>query len=105
MHGGDDRGKRAANDPGRERHRPRVAARPAGERCRGLRRASEAMLRKRRLPGGPARLPRKAKTRLLGKITRNMKSIFFEQTGGPEVLRFGDRPTPEPAKGEVLVKL
>ena len=34
-----------------------------------------------------------------------MKSIFFEQTGGPEVLRFGDRPTPEPAKGEVLVKL
>jgi NADPH2:quinone reductase len=34
-----------------------------------------------------------------------MKAIYIEQTGAPEVLRFGDRPTPEPGKGEVLVKL
>ena len=34
-----------------------------------------------------------------------MKAVYIEQTGGPEVLRFGDRPTPEPGKGEVLVKL
>ena len=34
-----------------------------------------------------------------------MKAVYIEQTGGPEVLRFGDRPLPEPAKGEVLVKL
>lgn len=34
-----------------------------------------------------------------------MKAIYIEQTGGPEVLRFGDRPAPEPGKGEVLVKL
>ena len=34
-----------------------------------------------------------------------MKAIYIEQTGGPDVLRFGDRPVPEPAKGEVLVKL
>jgi NADPH:quinone reductase-like Zn-dependent oxidoreductase len=34
-----------------------------------------------------------------------MKAAYIEQTGGPEVLHFGDRPIPEPAKGEVLVKL
>ena len=34
-----------------------------------------------------------------------MKAIYIEQTGGPEVLRFGDRPLPEPAQGEVLVKV
>ncbi len=34
-----------------------------------------------------------------------MKAVYIEQTGGPEVLRLGDRPAPEPAKGEVLVKL
>lgn len=34
-----------------------------------------------------------------------MRAAYIEQTGGPEVLRFGDRPIPEPAKGEVLVKL
>ena len=34
-----------------------------------------------------------------------MKAAYIEQMGGPEVLRFGDRPTPELAKGEVLVKL
>jgi len=34
-----------------------------------------------------------------------MKAVFIEQTGGPEVLSFGDRPVPEPAAGEVLVKL
>jgi NADPH2:quinone reductase len=34
-----------------------------------------------------------------------MKAVYIEQTGGPEVLRCGDRPVPEPGKGEVLVKL
>lgn len=34
-----------------------------------------------------------------------MNAVWMEKTGGPEVLCFGDRPTPEPAKGEVLVKL
>jgi NADPH:quinone reductase len=34
-----------------------------------------------------------------------MKAIYIEQTGGPAALQYGDRPMPEPAKGEVLVKL
>ena len=34
-----------------------------------------------------------------------MKAIYIEQTGGPEVLRFGDRPLAEPGPGEALVKL
>ncbi len=34
-----------------------------------------------------------------------MKAVYIEQTGGCDVLRFGDRPAPEPAAGEALVKL
>jgi NADPH2:quinone reductase len=34
-----------------------------------------------------------------------MKAVWIEQTGGPEVLQFGDRPEPVPGAGEVLVKL
>jgi NADPH2:quinone reductase len=34
-----------------------------------------------------------------------VKAVYIEQTGGPEVLQFGDRPMPEPGAGEVLVKL
>src|SRR5215467_8261928 len=34
-----------------------------------------------------------------------MKAIYIERTGGPEVLTFGERPTPEPGAGEVLVKV
>jgi NADPH2:quinone reductase len=34
-----------------------------------------------------------------------MNAVYIEQTGGPEVLQFGERPAPEPAAGEVLVKL
>jgi NADPH2:quinone reductase len=34
-----------------------------------------------------------------------MKAAYIEQTGGPDVLRVGDRPLPELAKGEALVKL
>jgi NADPH2:quinone reductase len=34
-----------------------------------------------------------------------MKAVYIEQTGSPEVLRFGDRAISEPAKGEVLVKV
>ena len=34
-----------------------------------------------------------------------MKAIYIEQTGGPEVMRLGDRPVPELQKDEVLVKV
>jgi len=34
-----------------------------------------------------------------------VKAVWIEQTGGTEVLQFGDRPIPEPGAGEVLVKL
>jgi len=34
-----------------------------------------------------------------------MKAIFFEEHGGPEVLKFGELPNPEPKPGEVLVKV
>ena len=34
-----------------------------------------------------------------------MKAIYIDQTGGPEVMQLGERPAPEPAAGEVLVKL
>jgi NADPH:quinone reductase len=34
-----------------------------------------------------------------------MKAAYIERTGGPEVLTFGERPTPEPGAGEVLVKV
>jgi NADPH2:quinone reductase len=34
-----------------------------------------------------------------------MKAVWIGQTGGSEVLQFGDRPVPEPGAGEVLVKL
>jgi len=34
-----------------------------------------------------------------------MKAILFHQHGGPEVLEYTDFPTPEPRKGEVLIRL
>jgi NADPH2:quinone reductase len=34
-----------------------------------------------------------------------MRAIYIEKTGGPEVLQFGERPAPEPGKGEVLVRI
>lgn len=34
-----------------------------------------------------------------------MKAVYIEQTGGVEVLKYGDLPQPEPGAGEVLVKL
>jgi NADPH:quinone reductase len=34
-----------------------------------------------------------------------MKAVYIEQTGGPDVMHYGDRPTPEPGAGEVLVKI
>jgi len=34
-----------------------------------------------------------------------MKAVFFEKPGGPEVLLYGDRPTPEPAPGEVRIQV
>lgn len=34
-----------------------------------------------------------------------MKAAYFESTGSPDVIQFGDLPTPEPKPGEVLVKV
>jgi NADPH2:quinone reductase len=34
-----------------------------------------------------------------------MKAVFIAETGSPDVLRFGDRPMPQPGPGEALVKL
>jgi NADPH2:quinone reductase len=34
-----------------------------------------------------------------------MKAIYIEQTGGPEVLKYGDMPKPEPAPGHALIKV
>jgi NADPH2:quinone reductase len=34
-----------------------------------------------------------------------MKAVYIEQTGGADVLRYGDLPNPEPAAGQVLVKV
>lgn len=34
-----------------------------------------------------------------------MKAVFFDQTGGPEVLQYGELPRPEPQPGEVLVRI
>jgi NADPH2:quinone reductase len=34
-----------------------------------------------------------------------MKAVFIEQTGGPDVLKFGDFPTPQPAPGQALIKV
>jgi NADPH2:quinone reductase len=34
-----------------------------------------------------------------------MKAAFLETTGGPEVIRYGDVPTPAPKTGEVLVRV
>ena len=34
-----------------------------------------------------------------------MKAAFLETPGGPEVLHYGDLPTPAPRAGEVLVKV
>lgn len=34
-----------------------------------------------------------------------MKAAYLETTGGPDVLQFGDLPTPSPGEGEVLVRV
>jgi NADPH2:quinone reductase len=34
-----------------------------------------------------------------------MKAAFLETTGPPEVIRYGDLPTPAPGKGEVLIRV
>jgi NADPH2:quinone reductase len=34
-----------------------------------------------------------------------MKAAYFETTGGPEVIRYGDLPEPKPQAGEVLVRV
>lgn len=34
-----------------------------------------------------------------------MKAVFFEKTGGVEVLKYGEMPTPEPKAGEALVRV
>jgi NADPH2:quinone reductase len=34
-----------------------------------------------------------------------MKAAYFETTGGPEVIKYGELPTPEPKQGEVRMKV
>jgi NADPH2:quinone reductase len=34
-----------------------------------------------------------------------MKAAYFEKTGGPEVIQYGELPRPTPGKGEVLVRV
>src|SRR6267154_1857811 len=34
-----------------------------------------------------------------------MKAVYIEETGSPDVLRFGEQPTPVPAAGQALVKI
>jgi NADPH:quinone reductase-like Zn-dependent oxidoreductase len=34
-----------------------------------------------------------------------MKAVYFDETGGPEVLRFGDVPRPAPGAGQALVRV
>jgi len=34
-----------------------------------------------------------------------MKAVFVEQTGGPENLKYGELPTPQPGPGQALVKI
>ena len=34
-----------------------------------------------------------------------MKAVFIEHTGGPEVLKYGDLPTPQPATGQAVVRV
>jgi NADPH:quinone reductase len=34
-----------------------------------------------------------------------MRAAYYTETGGPEVIRYGDLPTPTPGPGEVLVKV
>ncbi len=34
-----------------------------------------------------------------------MKAAFIESTGSPDVIRYGDLPTPAPKQGEVLVRI
>ncbi|MCS7160719.1 MAG: alcohol dehydrogenase catalytic domain-containing protein, partial [Gemmatales bacterium] len=34
-----------------------------------------------------------------------MKAAYYTETGGPEVIRYGELPTPEPREGEVLVRI
>src|SRR5262245_20424029 len=34
-----------------------------------------------------------------------MKAAYYETTGGPEVIRYGELPTPVPKDGEVLVRV
>jgi NADPH2:quinone reductase len=43
--------------------------------------------------------------RLAGPTGDTMKAAFYETTGGPEVIQFGDLPKPEPKEGEVLVRV
>ena len=45
------------------------------------------------------------KNELQSQVPSTMKASVYREFGGPEVLRYEDIPTPEPAKDEVLVKV
>jgi NADPH2:quinone reductase len=49
-------------------------------------------------PDGSLHLP-------LGLEGATMKAAYYEKTGGPEVIQYGEQPKPTPKAGEVLVKV
>ncbi len=38
-------------------------------------------------------------------MEKNMRAVVIDRTGGPDVLRLADVPTPEPAAGEILIRV
>ena len=59
-------------------------------------------------PARPAAEPPTAeqqRTGTLGGTQRTMKAAYIETTGSPDVIRYGDLPTPTPQAGEVLVRV
>src|SRR5262245_2520767 len=79
-----------------------VPGRGEGTGWRG-RRSTYILLRDRgeesSLPGARFRNPGP------GRGGKAMKAAYYETTGAPEVIKYGDLPTPEPKAGEVRVRV
>ena len=58
--------------------------------------------------GAPCRMyqrRRRIRSRAHTRRTSTMKAAYIETTGSPDVIRYGDLPTPTPKEGEVLVRV
>ena len=44
-------------------------------------------------------------TSIFSSMNRNMRVVEISSFGGPEVLRLGERPVPQPGVGEVLIRV